>query len=284
MLYVPDYAAAVNALGTSEVLVVGDSKMCALATRGHIVAGQSCYLCAYRPPTASEELATWREQALARVATWHCLEKLDPKTGEVLAEVMIDEWEREHRWTHPVTQKAHTWTERVLVVRSSAYQAGLRRRRERALARLTDDLVTLWHSSGRGCKSYRSCEELERTVAERITRAGLIGVVQTALSEETLSYFFSRCIVSAVCVHLSACQALMARLGWQVYVTNTTMAHYSATALVASYHQQALEERGFSCLTSYIYDYFRENNVDTMTGATYDKKEISKYFKNITKI
>ena len=116
-LYVPAYAAAVNALGTSAVLVVGDSKMGALATRGHIVAGQSCYLCAYRPPSASEELATWREQALARVATWQCLEKVDPKTGEVLAEVMIDEWEREQRWTHPVTQKAHTWTERVLVVR-----------------------------------------------------------------------------------------------------------------------------------------------------------------------
>jgi len=45
-LYVPAYEAAVRALGTSSVLVVGDSKMGALATRGHMVAGQSAYLCA----------------------------------------------------------------------------------------------------------------------------------------------------------------------------------------------------------------------------------------------
>jgi hypothetical protein len=52
-------------LGTSSVLVVGDSKMGALATRGTMVAGGSCSLGAYRPPAASEELASWREQALA---------------------------------------------------------------------------------------------------------------------------------------------------------------------------------------------------------------------------
>jgi transposase len=247
-LYVPAYEAATAALGTTAVLVVGDSKMGALATRGHIVAGDSCYLCAYRPPSASEELATWREQALARAATWPCLEKVAPKTGEVLSEVMRDEWEREQSWTHPVTQQTHTWTERVLVVRSSAYQAGLRRRRERALARLTDDLVKLWHAPGRGRKRYRNRQELERTVAARIAQAGLTGVVQTAVAEETLPAGTTRWIVSAVWVHLAAWQALLDRLGWQVYVTNTTTTHYRAPALVASYHQQALEERGFSRL------------------------------------
>src|SRR5919108_5382477 len=54
-LYTPSYDSAVTALGTKSVLVVGDSKMAALATRGHMVAGESCYLCAYRPPSASDE-------------------------------------------------------------------------------------------------------------------------------------------------------------------------------------------------------------------------------------
>ena len=85
--------------------------MGALGTRGRMVAGGSCPLCAYRPPSATDELATWREQALARSAAWH---------------------------------------------------------------------------------------------------------------------------------------ALLNRLGWQVYVTNTTKTHSSALTLVGSYHQQALEERGFS--------------------------------------
>jgi transposase len=220
-LYVPAYQAAVKALGTSSVLVVGDSKMGALATRGHMVAGQSAYLCAYRPPSATEELAVWREQALRRQATWQCLEKIDPKTGEVLSEVMIDEWKREQSWRHPVTQHTHIWSERVLVTRSSAYQAGLRRRRERSLARLTDDLAKLWHPPGRGRKRYGSREELERVVAGRIAQAKLTGVVQTRVMQETLPDGTTRWIVSAVWVHLAA-----------------------------AYHQQVVQERGFSRLKS----------------------------------
>jgi hypothetical protein len=185
-LYVPAYEAATAALGTPKILVVGDSKMGALATRGHMVAGSSCYLCAYRPPSATEELATWREQAQRRSAPWQCLEKVDPKTGEGLSEVLIDEWEHEQRWTHSLTQRPCIWTERVLVVRSSPYQEGLRRRRERALERLTEDLVMLWQPPGRGRKRYHRREVLERTVAERIARAGLTGVVQTAVAEEPL--------------------------------------------------------------------------------------------------
>lgn len=247
-LYVSAYAAATTALGTSQVLVVGDSKMGALATRGHIVAGQSAYLCAYRPPSATEELAAWRETALARAVHWQCLETVDSKTGELLKEVVIDEWERTQTWTHPVTTTSHTWTERVLVARSSAYQAGLRRRRERTLARLSDDLGKLWHPPGRGRKRYHSREALERTVAERVAGAGLTGVVQTTVAEDTLSDGTTRWIVAAVWVHLAAWQALVERLGWQVYVTNTTATQYTTPTLVAVYHQQVIAERGFSRL------------------------------------
>jgi len=247
-VYVPAYAAAAAALGTTAVLVVGESKMGALGTRGHMVAGGSCSLCAYRPPSATEELAAWREQALRRAATWQGLEHVTPKTGAVLSEVMMDEWEREHSWTHPVTQQRHTWSERVLVVRSSAYQAGRRRRRARALTRLTDDWVMLWQAPRRGRKRYRSRQELERTVAERIARAGLTGVVQTAVAQEMLPDGTTRWVVSAVWGHLAAWQALGDRLGWQVYVTTTTKTHYRAPALVMSYHQHALEERGCSRL------------------------------------
>jgi hypothetical protein len=125
-------------------------------------------------------MAVWREQALSRAATWHRLETVDPKTGELLQEVGIDAWKREQTWTHPETQARHTWTERVLVTRSAAYQAGLQRRRERTLTRLTDDVVTLWQPPGRGRKRSRSREALARLVAERVAQSGLTGVVQTA--------------------------------------------------------------------------------------------------------
>jgi transposase len=44
--YIPAYDAAMGALGTTAVLVVGDNKMAALARRAHIVRGGSAYLCA----------------------------------------------------------------------------------------------------------------------------------------------------------------------------------------------------------------------------------------------
>jgi transposase len=49
-------------------------------------------------------------------------------------------------------------------------------------------------------------------------------------------------------VDLHGWQALLERLGWRVYVTNTSAAQYDATALVATYHGQAIHERGFARL------------------------------------
>ena len=146
-LYVPAYAAAVKALGTTAVLVVGDSKMAALATRGHLVAHGSGYLCPYRPPRATADIAGWIEAALARAEQWQRLETVDPATGAVTVDAVIDAWTRPQSWTDPETTACHTWTERVLVVRSTAYQAGQRHLRERALARLTEQVLALWQPS-----------------------------------------------------------------------------------------------------------------------------------------
>jgi transposase len=247
-LYGPAYDAAVAVLGTAAVLVVGDSKMAALATRGHLVAHGSRYLCPYRPPRATAELATWVETALAHADTWQRIETVDPQTGEVTPIAVIDTWTRAQHWTDPATTTEHTWSERVLVVRSSAYQAGQRTLRERALARLTEQLMALWQPPGRGRKRYRSRFELEQTVAGWIDRAGLTGVVQVPVVDEPLPDGTRRWTVGALAVDLAAWEALVARLGWQVYVSNTTVEQYDADALVATYHQQPLLERGISRL------------------------------------
>ncbi len=247
-LYVPAYDAAIAALGTAAVLVVGDSKMAALATRGHLVAHGSRYLCPYRPPRATAELAGWVETALTRAEQWQRIETVDAETGEVRLVAVIDEWCRDQRWTDPVTTTEHTWGERVLVVRSSAYQAGQRTLRERALARLTEHLMALWQPPARGRKRYTSRFELEQSVATAVERAGLTGIVQAPVVDEPLPDGTTRWTVGAISVDLGAWEALVARLGWQVYVSTTTRAQYDAAALVATYHQQPLLERGISRL------------------------------------
>ncbi|MDQ5853144.1 MAG: IS1634 family transposase, partial [Chloroflexota bacterium] len=247
-LYVPAYDAAVGVLDTTAVLVVGDSKMGALGTRGHIVACGSTYLCTYRPPSATGEIARWMTTALARRDQWHQLETLDTATGELVHTHDVDHAERTQTWRDPATQQEQTWTERVLLVRSLAYAAGLRRIRERQLARLTEELLRWCTPPTRGRKKYHNRAELEALLTERIARAGLSGVVHTALSEETLPNGATRWVVERFWVDRAAWQELVDRLGWQVYVTNTLADSYDVPTIVEVYHGQAVHERGFSRL------------------------------------
>jgi hypothetical protein len=215
-LYVPAYDAAVAALGTTDVLIVGDSKMSDLPTRGHIVAHDSRYLGAYRPIHASAEIASWVETALARAESWVTIETVDRRTGEVQLDAVIDPFDRTQTWVDPTTQQAHTWTERVLVVRATAYQAGLRRLREQALARLTPDLLTLAQPPVRGRKRYLQEAALAAVIAKRIAEAKLDGVVQTELVSVALRDGTTAWVLAAVWVDRAAWQAMVDRLGWQV--------------------------------------------------------------------
>ncbi len=247
-MYVPAYDAAVAALGTAAVLVVGDSKMGDLPTRGHIVVGGSGYLRAYRPAHATAEIAGWVDDALAHAETWLRIETVDRRTGELQLDAVIHPFDRPQTWIDPATQQPHTWTERVLVVRATAYQAGMRRLREQALARLTPELLQLALAPTRGRKRYAQESDLAQVVAKRIAAAKLDGVVQTALEPVRLRNGTSAWVVAAVWVDLAAWQAMVDRLGWQVYVTNTTADQYDVPTLVAAYHQQPVHERTFSRL------------------------------------
>jgi transposase len=247
-LYVPAYDAVVQAVGTSALLVVGDSKMGALPTRGHLVAQGSCYLCAYRPIQGSREIAGWVDTALADPAAWLRLETVDRRTGEVQLDAVVSAFERPQAWTDPTTQQRHPWSERVLLVRSTAYQTGLTRLREQARVRLSADLVKLSQLPKRGRKRYATQTELAEVVDQRIAEAKLAGVVQTELQAVTLADGSRAWVLAGFWVDLAAWHAMQERLGWQVYVSNTTVAQYDVATLVAVYHQQAIHERGFSRL------------------------------------
>lgn len=247
-LYVPAYDAAVAALGTTDLLFVGDSKMSDLSTRGHIASRASRYLGAYRPIHATSEIAGWVETALALSDTWTRIETVDRSTGELHLDSVIYSFERWQTWVDLQTQQPHTWNERVMVVRATAYQVGLRRLREQALQRLTTDLLKLAEPPSRGRKRYTQEAELAQVVTTRIAEAKLEGVVQTALERLTVRDGSRAWVVGAIWVDLAAWQALVERLGWQVYVSNTSAAQYDVATLVAAYHQQPVLERSFSRL------------------------------------
>jgi len=242
LLYRPAYDAAMRTLDTRAVLVVGDSKMAARATRAHIVAGGSTYLCAYRPAIATAEIAGWITAALAAPEQWQELRAVDERTGEITTLAVIHEWER------PQQDGETTWTERVLVNRSAQVQAGLRRKRERALARVAERLAVLARPPQQGRRGFATRADLEATVAALLSTEHLEGVVWVQPAEATRRDGTACWIVGSFGVDLGACQAMVDRLGWQVYLTNTTTAQYAAPALVRAYRQQVIQERGFARL------------------------------------
>ncbi|MGI8586122.1 MAG: hypothetical protein ACR2M0_00320 [Chloroflexia bacterium] len=112
------------------------------------------------------------------------------------------------------------------------------------------DLVKLRELPTQGRRRYRSQADLESVVAARIGAAGLSGVVTVRLREASTSSGKPCWVVEEVTVPQAAWQALLERMGWQVCLTSTTAQHYSAAAMVETYHGQSVLERDFARLKS----------------------------------
>lgn len=245
-LYVPIYDQTVKTLGRRDVLAVGDSKMAALATRGHIVAGKSAYLCSYCPLGQSTELAEWIEQALAHPTDWQTVSETDPKTGEIQTVAVIHEWTRPQTWLDDANQSLYSWTERVLVVRSERMRQGLIRKSQERFARLSKNLEALGQPPGRGRKYYRTQASLQAQVDHLLEASQLTGLVDVHLTQETLPNGTTRWRIASFALDQAAWATHVERLGWHVYLTNTTVVQYEAAALLWCYRHQVLHERSFS--------------------------------------
>jgi len=245
-LYRPAYAAVTETLGTRAVLVVGDSKMGSLATRGTIMAQGSCYLCPYHPVNHPAERTAWIEQALTRAANWQTVWTEDTPPDQREAVAVVDEWTRAQEWTDDQGQ-VWAWTERVLVTRSHAAQQGAVRQQRQALARLCQRLVPFCQPPTRGRKLYRTVEDLRTKVAACLAQSDLATCLQLDFEEEPLPNGSTRWVL-AFAVDWQAWQRRVARLGWQVYVTNTTPDQYATPTLVWAYRHQVIPERTFARL------------------------------------
>jgi transposase len=245
-LYVPIYDQTVRTLGRRDVLVVGDSKMAALATRGHMVAGGSAYLCSYCPLGQSTDLTDWIEQALAHPADWQTVTETDPKTGEIQTVAVIDEWSRPQTWLDEATQTAYTWTERVLVVRSEQMRQGLIRKSQERFTRLSKTLAALAQPASRGRTCYRTRAALRAHIDHLLDAAHLTGLVDVHLTQDPAPDGSPRWRVASFALNPAAWAAHVERLGWHIYLTSITVSQYPAPAILGCYRHQVLHERSFS--------------------------------------
>lgn len=252
-LYIPSYDSTVATLGHRRLLAVGDSKMGALGTRAYLAAKGSFYLTAFRQPAANAtELSEWVEQALVHDAQWQRLEQLDERTGEIKTIAHIYAWERPQAQPHPDSGELFSWTERVLVTRSEAMQAGLTKKRQQARQRLYAELDKhkLAQPAKRGRKRYRTEEELAQVTAQLLHQYKMTGVVTVTFKAEPHPDGGERWLVADYHSDNQAWQQMVARLGWQVYLSNAPVDLYSDPDLVLTYRRQPRLERGISRLKS----------------------------------
>jgi transposase len=250
-LYIPSYDQTIATLGHRQFLAVGDSKMGAVATRAHLAAGGSYYLCAFREPAADgADLAQWVETALTVESEWQAVEQVDEATGEIKTIAHLYAWERRQSQPQPQTGESLTWTERVLVTRSLALQASMKTKRAQARQRLYTELDRLTQPAKQGRKRYRQQEELAQAVTTLLDRYHLNGIVTVTFRAKPHKDGGQRWLVAGYQCDEVAWQQMLDRLGWQVYLTNAPAALYSAPDLVLTYRRQPRLEQGIARLKS----------------------------------
>jgi transposase len=217
-LYVPIYDQTVRTLGRRDMLVVGEST----------------------------ELTDWIEQALAHPTDWHTVTETDPKTGEIQTVAIIHEWSRPQTWLSEAPQILHSWTERVLVVRSEQMRQGRIRKSQERFTRLSKTLDALAQPAGRGRRSYCTRAALRAHIDHLLDVAHLTGLVDVHLTQDPAPDGSPRWRVASFALNPDAWAAQVQRLGWPIYLTNTTVTQYPAPAILGCYRHQVLHERTFS--------------------------------------
>lgn len=262
-LYVPCYRRIKATLARDRLLVIGDSKMSALATRAAIVAGRDYYLLPY--PYAKDAPA-WLPELLQPVwAQRQALHPIflpedlpsdgrapDPKLA------LAEGFEVTRTQTAQVAGRSYTWEERCLVVRSCAYVAAETAALHQRLTRAAADLRQLTPPRGRGQHPIRDEAALQAQVTALLSHyrvAGLLDVTwvrevtvhakrayrgQPAHTEEDVWY-----VITAVTPNPAAIEQAERLLGWRIYVTNTPLTELALAEAVLAYREEYIVENIF---------------------------------------
>jgi transposase len=260
-LYVPAVDRVLQIIDGLGLLFVGDCKMSALATRAHIAHLNQHYLCPLAlTGETGQDLPLW---IAAAGTAEHPLEAVYTEDDQGARRLLAEGYAFERSVTATVVDGEHTWTERILVVRSERYrqvqQAGLEKRLQRATARL----LALTPAPGRGKRQIQE-EGALVTAADAILHAeavaGLLTYAFERQEQRHTKYLGRgrggpdrpqreivtvRYQITAVRRQADAIAAQQAALGWRAYATNAPAAQLTLADAVLTYRDEWLIERGF---------------------------------------
>ena len=261
-LYLPLYRRVRVLLGQTGLLYAGDCKMAALETRAEIAANQDFYLT--RLPltgTVQGQFAAWVEAA---VVGDRAAKLIEIRRGEEQEQEFLGRgYEFERPQTAVVGEVEHTWTERVQVIRSESAAESQAAALDRRLKRTEVAVRGLTPPPGPGRTQFTTGWELERAVNALLAEEGAQGLLTVTWERQetsrehyvgpgrggpkrrTTTQRSVRYQITSVARGDAAIERLVARMGWQVQVTNATAARLSLGDSVLGYRAGTCVERGF---------------------------------------
>ena len=261
-LYIPVYLRIKKTFPGRALLVVGDSKMSVLLTRGTIADNNDHYLTplAYlkdEPKLLDELLAGKQEQEALMPLIF--LEGVLPADGTMPnpAEAVGRGFEVSRSRSAIVNKRNFTWPERLLVVRSFSYlqseQEALQKRLDKAEVALRD----LTPPRRRGKKQMEDKETL-LTAIQHIEKQYQVSGLFTCTAQQEVEERQIRAhkgnparVEKKVRYQLTvqpnptAIAAAMFKLGWRIYATNAPAPDLSLSQAVQAYRSQYVAENIF---------------------------------------
>lgn len=262
--YVPAYEEAIKTTG-KDIMVIGDSKMSALATRAHLHSGGSRYVTPLAMVGKTKaDMAQWVDAAVAGTVA---LTRVHSASGDAIGRGY--EVVREQTYHDEDRAVLVTWQERVLVMQSEEYarsqEAGLRQR----LATARTALTALTARTGKGHRRYQTAEALQAACHRILEKHAVVGLLRATLECErqirTVNAHRGRprnhtpappprlieevsYKVSTLHLDSQALATRIARLGWRAYATNAEAKEWSLKEVVLAYRGEWRIEHGFHLL------------------------------------
>ena len=259
-LYAPAIQQAQASIGAGGKTYIGDSKMGALATRALLVSSRDYYLC----PLGEKQLPAPQREALISAAIRGQV-KLQPVKRERIDPLgikptVIEEIAEGYEVRVPLAavhdNRVVRWTERRLIIRSSAYARAEAERLDRRLAQAEAELGEL--AVRKQGKRRRSPKQTRETAAEIIARHRLAGLLTATVTTKTTRRKVrgykdrparTRSETEAVLTvqrDERAIREVKERMGWRIYATNHPNLRLSEAVL--AYREQYRIEAGISRL------------------------------------
>jgi len=255
-LYMPILEQTFRYLQRKGLLVVGDCKMSALATRAFIQAAGDFYLTPLsQVGEVASQMPAWIEAGVAK--------------GEDLSKVQISDEEGTHEIARGYevkrlcTYEGQNWEERVLIVRSHSYAQAQQQHLEKRLTKATAALVALTPPIGQGKRQIKDEPTLlaraeailekdevtglltSRYVRESRQEEKLVGSGRDGPNRPRQVIEHVRYQITGVHRNEEAIAKHVETLGWRAYATNAPQARLGFEKAVLEYRNEFCIERVF---------------------------------------